>query len=127
MGDAPLRRDNRARKKRAQRPACFCIPRLLLTISAGLQGFVADFKNTGLIGGAAIGQDAGLVLKSFAAVVLHSAVLKLVAHGVGVEEHVLIPNGNLSQTFALAHPALAKDSLKVAFRPNGAVATKKPR
>ena len=54
---------------------------LRLTASAGLQGFIADFKNTGLIGGAAIGQDAGLVLKSLAAVVLNSSVLKLVAHG----------------------------------------------
>ena len=62
---------------------------LLLTISAGLQGFVADFKNAGLIGGAAIGQNAGLVLKSLAAIVLNSAVLKLVAHGVGVGDRLL--------------------------------------
>ena len=69
----------------------------MLTVSTGLKGFVADFKNTGLVGGAAIGQDTGLVFKSLAAVVLNSAVLKLVAHGIRVGER---PLGNERETAA---------------------------
>ena len=69
-------------KKPPPKQGPWIFPLLALTASARLEGLVADFKNTGLIGGAAIGQDAGLVLKSLTAVVLNSSVLKLVAHGI---------------------------------------------
>ena len=69
-------------KKPLPKQGQLIFPRLALTASARLEGFVADFKNTGLIGGAAIGQYAGLVLKSLAAVVLNSSVLKLIVHGI---------------------------------------------
>ena len=95
----------------------------MLTGSTGLQGFVADFKNTGLIGSAAVSQDSGLIVKSLAAArMLNSTVLKLVAHGIGVGERLLVPNGSPLQTFVVAHTALPKGSLKMASHLDGTVA-----
>ena len=72
-------------------------------VSASLESCELGLENTGLIGGAAIGQDAGLVVKFLFAVVLNGAVAKVMCHR-GYEQRTLFSTEQkYSSTFRLQH------------------------
>ena len=75
-----------------------------MAVSASWKRLIANFKHTGLLGRAAIGQDAGLVIKSLLAVVLNGSVLKLVCHGEWGPRTFFCTEQKLLITFAAAPP-----------------------
>ena len=77
--------------------------RFAALVSASLEGCELGLENTGLIGGAAIGQDAGLVVKFLFAVVLNGAVAKVMCHRGHEQRTLFSTEQKYSSTFRLQH------------------------